>query len=245
MLPASLIQKLKQSNISANGEKTVERLKKVWKSASSAQKKAIEELAGVGQRTIYRVYNTGSISAKIAVSVSQTLNVDPYYLTGESDEMSGSSDQTLNDFLIKLGYKDLLAEYGSEIVVKKTRRKRQLKQATLSQSDDLDGKISGEGQTPDSQVSDKIASFDEPSVVEIGIKEVGTLGQEQATSARESESEPLPEMLPIEESAPVLFFDEFTDDEIQLLLQALKIRAKAGVASAVELSGELRNILLS
>jgi|GEM_PF-465247 len=245
MLPASLIQKLKQSNISADGEKTVERLKKIWKSASSAQKKAIEELAGVGQRTIYRVYNTGSISAKIAVSVSQTMNINPYYLTGESDEMSGSSDQTLNDFLIRLGYKDLLVEYESEIVVKKTLKKRQPKQAAIPQSDDLSENIPSEDQAHDSKVDDEIVIIGEPSAVEIDIMEVENPEQEQAVPSHEPESESLLELLPFEEPAPILFFDEFTDEEIQLLLSALKIRAKAGVASAVGLAKELRRILLA
>jgi len=245
MLSASLVQKLKQSNISADGEKTVERLKKIWKSASSAQKKAIEELAGVGQRTIYRVYNTGSISAKIAASVSQTLNINPYYLTGESDEMSGSSDQIINEFLVKLGYKDLLAEYNSEIVMKKTRRKRQPKQTTIPQSDDLGKNMPSEDQAHDSKDGDEVVIIGEPSAVEIDIMEVETPEQEQGMPSHEPESESLLELLPFEEPAPILFFDEFTDDEIQLLLAALKIRAKAGVASAVKLAGELRNVLLS
>jgi len=101
MLEAKYIQQLKQSNISADGEKTKERVEKLWKAAAAEQKQAILEMAGVIAATIYRVYKTGSISAKLAVPLAQVLNVDPFYLMGQEDEPGEFSDEALRKLLLK------------------------------------------------------------------------------------------------------------------------------------------------
>ena len=95
MLDANFIQKLKQTNISIDGAKTKERVEKLWKVAATEQKEAILELAGVIAATIYRVYRTGSISAKLAVPLAQTLNVNPFFLTGQEDKPGEFSDEAL------------------------------------------------------------------------------------------------------------------------------------------------------
>ncbi|MCL2107595.1 MAG: hypothetical protein FWH26_11130, partial [Oscillospiraceae bacterium] len=70
MLNKQHIQQLKQTNISVNGEATKRHMEKVWKSSSIQQKQAVKALAGISAQTIYRVYNTGSISAKIAIAAA-------------------------------------------------------------------------------------------------------------------------------------------------------------------------------
>jgi len=110
MLTAENIQSLKQTNISVDGEKTKERVEALWKAAKGAEKQAIRELANVVAATVYRIYNTGSISAKLAIAFAQVLNVSPFYLTGEADEPGAFSEADLLRLLEQQGYKKLLAE---------------------------------------------------------------------------------------------------------------------------------------
>jgi hypothetical protein len=51
--------------------------------------------------TIYRIPNTGSITAKLAIAAAQCLNVNPLYLTGEADEVGECTDKNLNTLLKK------------------------------------------------------------------------------------------------------------------------------------------------
>ena len=108
MIDARLVQRLKQTNISEDGEKTKARVQKLWKSASKDQKHAIEETAGISRATIYRVYNTGSVSAKLVTPMSVNFNVNPKYLTGEIDEPGECTVDSLVEFLKKHGYDSLL-----------------------------------------------------------------------------------------------------------------------------------------
>jgi len=110
MLTAENIQSLKQTNISIDGEKTKERTEALWKAAKSAQKQEIRELAGVVAASVYRVYNTGSISAKLAIAFAQALNISPFYLTGEADEPGEFAEADLLRLLEQQGYTKLLAE---------------------------------------------------------------------------------------------------------------------------------------
>ena len=112
MFNTEFISQLKQSNISADGEKTKAHVQEVWKAAKADAKKATIKLAGVSINTVYRVISTGSLSAKLAVALGQTLNVDPSYLTGETDEHGECSDTLIKDFLKKHGYGKLLADQG-------------------------------------------------------------------------------------------------------------------------------------
>lgn len=75
MFDKSIIQKMKQTNISVDMEKTKERAERVWKNASKADRAIVLELADVKGSTVQRAYRTGSISAKLVVALSQTLNI--------------------------------------------------------------------------------------------------------------------------------------------------------------------------
>lgn len=108
MISERTIKRLKQSNVSVDGDKTKVRVNELWKSASKSQKNAVEEEAGISRATIYRVYKTGSISAKLVVPMAQNFNVDPNYLTGKSNEASTCSDELLIEFLTELGYTKIM-----------------------------------------------------------------------------------------------------------------------------------------
>ena len=113
LLTSSQIQSLKQSNISADIDKTKERVEALWKTAKSAQKQEIRTLVDIVPATVYRIYKTGSISAKLAIAFAQTLNVNPFYLTGEADESGEFAEADLLRLLEQQNYKKLLAELAA------------------------------------------------------------------------------------------------------------------------------------
>ena len=114
MIDERLIKQLKQTNISKNTAVTKERINEIWKSATKMQKSRVELISGVSRATIYRVYNNGKISAKLAVAIAKVFNVDPYYLTGMSNKLSRCTNQTLYKFLTDLGYKNLPIKSNEE-----------------------------------------------------------------------------------------------------------------------------------
>ena len=109
MLSSDIIRQLKQTDISVDSEKTAQRVEALWKSAKNAEKRAVTELAGIGSATIYRVYNTGHISAKLDLALAQVLGVDPFYLSAEADEPGAFNEDNLKEFLTAHGY-DTLAQ---------------------------------------------------------------------------------------------------------------------------------------
>ena len=229
MFEASFIQKFKRINISADSEKTKQRVQELWKSASNDNKKIIEELAGVTRPSVARVYEMGSISAKIAVSMSQTLNVSPYYLIGEADDQGESSDQILREFLIKLGYEGLLTEHDNELMqpAEKSKQSKARKPGRKAQKK--------------SQTTVNTKAVEERFDREMR-EALDTLAEEYKQNLETQES-----VIEIfEVSAPsVSFFDEFEEDDILALLRSVKLRAKAGVPGAIKQAEELKKILLS
>ena len=130
MIAESLIRQLKQVNVSTDTEKTKLRTNIVWKSASKDAQQAILQLTGLKRTSVQRAYKTGSISAKLGVAIAQTLDIDPYYLTGEVDEQGGCSEELLRSFLIAHGYQKLLPEQAA----KKRRRRARANQETVEQA---------------------------------------------------------------------------------------------------------------
>jgi len=124
MLTAENIKKMKQNNVSVNSDLTKQRTKDVLKTATRQQKNDIDALAGLKRVSINRVYNTGSISAKIAVAIAQTLNIDPAYLTGETTERGECNDLVLDSFLIEKGYSELTKLSAASKRPRKTREKK-------------------------------------------------------------------------------------------------------------------------
>ena len=99
MLSAAKIKELKQTNVSMNADLTKQRVKDILKTASQEQRTEIETLSGLKRTSIDRVYAKGAISAKIAIAIAQTLNVNPSYLTGEVEERGECTEKTLKAFL--------------------------------------------------------------------------------------------------------------------------------------------------
>jgi len=114
MLTAEQIQgaKLKRTNVSVNAEATKQRAEELLRHAKIATKKAIRELADISPQVFHSIYSKGSISIRMVIAVSQTLNVNPFFLTGEADEPGEFSDEALRALLMKHKYRDLAASLG-------------------------------------------------------------------------------------------------------------------------------------
>lgn len=107
MVTPELIERLKQVNVSNDKDKTAERVKTAFASASRKQKHAIEELSGQKRTSIYRVFKTGSLNAKVLLPLSEILNITPFWFTGESDDKDPCSNALILSFLDGRGYKNL------------------------------------------------------------------------------------------------------------------------------------------
>ena len=111
MLTAEQIQgaKFKRSNVSADSAKTQQRVEDLLRPAKIAQKKAIRELADVSAQVFHNIYSRGNISIRMVIAISQTLNVDPLFLTGEADEQGEFTDEALRKLLMKHNYRNFVA----------------------------------------------------------------------------------------------------------------------------------------
>jgi len=191
MITLALIQQLKQSNISKDGPKTSARVQEIWKAASAAQKQAVCDLSGSAKATVYRIFKTGGISAKLALALSQVLNLDPRYLTGEADDRGEYVEADVAKFLSRLGYDKLLSEQEKAARVAQREIARQKKEAPAPAAEEAPAAVE-----------------EKPALKEAPANEI------------------------------------VTNADILVLLQALEIRAKAGIPEAKQLLGQIKILLL-
>ena len=104
MFKPEFIRKLKQSSITTDPAKAGARLRDVWKPLPRNQRNEILVLAGLKRPSIERAYKSGNVSAKIIAAMSQVLQLDPLYITGEFNEARPYMDELLIDFLKELKY---------------------------------------------------------------------------------------------------------------------------------------------
>ncbi|MCL2083569.1 MAG: hypothetical protein FWH04_10120 [Oscillospiraceae bacterium] len=113
MLSQEQMSKLKRVSVSVDPEKTRVRMKADFSAATKKKKAAIIELSGQNRGTLYRVYRTGTATARMILAMSQHLNVWPYYYTGEYDEKKPCEDAYLLKFLQDHGYENIVKEIVS------------------------------------------------------------------------------------------------------------------------------------
>jgi hypothetical protein len=107
-----LLASVKQTNVSKDIEKTKQRVKDDFSALKSKQKEEVVVLSGINRTSIYRVFKTGAVSAKIVLAMAQNLNVSPFYYTGEADDKGVYSEEALASFLIDKGYAKLVQKKG-------------------------------------------------------------------------------------------------------------------------------------
>jgi len=198
MVTLALIQQLKQSNISKDGPKTSARVQEIWKAASAAQKQAVCDLSGSAKATVYRIFKTGGISAKLALALSQVLDLDPRYLTGEADERGAYAEADAAKFLSRLGYDKLLSDQEKAARIAQRELARQKKEAPAPAAPAAE----------EAPPAAPAAAEEKPALKEVPANEI------------------------------------VTNADILVLLQALEIRAKAGIPEARQLLGQIKILLL-
>jgi len=132
LLTQEQLKKLKKTNVSKDADKTKERVELDFKGASRAEKKAAVALTGQQTNTFYRVFNTGIIGARVVLALAQTLNVSPFYYTGETDERGSIDGEVIRQFLEGLGYKSLLKEL--DVAPPKRKYTRKPKEEALAET---------------------------------------------------------------------------------------------------------------
>ena len=118
IIKPDFVKELKQTNVSENAEKTMERLRSIWMSITAPEREEILSLTGLKKASIQRAYKTGNVSAKILAAVAQVLSIDPYYLAGMSDEQRPFDNNLLIQFLTELNY-----EVGKSDIIKRRKVK--------------------------------------------------------------------------------------------------------------------------
>ncbi|MHB1154702.1 MAG: hypothetical protein ACYCWE_02890 [Eubacteriales bacterium] len=204
MYNADFIQHLKRSNISVDGEKTKERVEKMWKNATSEMKTQIQQDADCSRASIYRIYTTGAVSAKMVIPFDQKLNVDPYYLTGETDENNGYKEETIDRFLRDKGYSKLLN--GSAIAEKPKKRAYKKKVVPENQPEEASNAASSEEVAKDDTTTSDINR-------ETEIVKVPNPDSEDIISSNPNTRESVPKKLP-EEASNTTSGEEVAKDNI-------------------------------
>jgi len=221
-LTTEQLKTLKQNNISVDAAKTTERAQQLWKSQKNATKADLAALAGCSPPSIHRIYKTGAIHIKLALAFAQTLNINPYYLTGEADELGEFSDAILLQLLEQHGYKQLAEEIAppapaEEAPKPKRKYTRKVKPVVEEEAPD-----------PELEAESEPAPEPEPEVIPEPEPEV----------AAEPES--------VVEPAPASAADiDITEEDMQALLHSLVILARAGIAGAQEKLAAVKGILVS
>ena len=218
MLTAEQLGALKQVNISADQEKTAQRTEQLWKSQRNATKAELIEYAGCTAATMRRIYKTGAIHMKLALAFAQMLNINPYYLTGEVDELGEFSDTLLLQLLEQHGYKQLVAELAPAEEAPKLKRKYTRKVKAVAEEAPAAAPVE------EAEAAPEPAPEPEPEIV----------------------AEPEPGVVLERAAVPAPAADvDIPEEDLLALLHSLVILARAGIAGAQEKLAAVKGILVS
>jgi len=233
MFTASFIQSLKRTNISTDADKTRQRTEAIWKAASNADKRTVQDLAGLTRASILRVYKEGSISAKVIVPFANVLKVDPLYLTGEADERGECTEAALRALLVRHGYEQKLDELDKALdiaTVKKPRKTRKSKTDVLSAP--IETAVEQVGNAVELEIAESAVCIEltacEDYVAENAVVE----------TAAETIVETVADVAPAT-------LETLSEDDMILLLRAMMLREKAGAPGATAQMARLQQLLLS
>ncbi len=109
MLGSDQFKQIRLTSVGQNEEKVQSRVKEIWLSLPKTKREEILNLSGLSVHAATRTYQRGKISLKFALALAQTQNINPYYLSGASDEREGCSDEIINKFLAANGHADVVS----------------------------------------------------------------------------------------------------------------------------------------
>ena len=199
MLTTSQLQQLKRTNISKDPEKTKQRVTELWQGLKIKQKQAVRTLADITAQPIYRTQETGTISARLVLAFAQSLNISPYFLTGEVDEPGECTEAVIRELLLKNGYRELVASMEiPEAKPAKHKYERRIKPDVVEA-------------TVDEAAEEAVAEEEAPATVEVQLPPSS---------------------------------DALTAEDLQQLVFALYVQAKAGITASKEKLDQIKRIIL-
>lgn len=214
-------KKLKQVSISADAEKTQERLKEIWENADKENRKELVKNAGPSiYNAIGKISKSGRITAKMTIMLSRYLDVNPFYLIGSADEKAPYSEILLKEFLIKFGYKTLWKEYEKFLI------KFDMK-----------------------NISEDVDENEEETAADISGPVLTEEAEEAEFYVKDDETEfpGMPEDITAPDTcaaaAPGEAVKSLADEDVLVLMRALLIRAKVN-ADAAKIAGRIKALLL-
>ena len=214
-LSDSFMDKLKQKNISVNGDKTKERVKNIWDSADKQNRKALIDVTG---RAMYNYISitikNGRITAKMTILLARYLDVNPFYIIGGADERGKFTEDVLKDFLITLGYKKLWTEYAKHLKEDKITKNKEINEPVEIISDTPVTIINEEK----NDIEEQIADIPETTVDESIEKQENTEIPADIITADDELADIPPEILD--------YINTLSEENIVTLLRAALIRAK-------------------
>lgn len=104
MLAPEQFYLLKKNNICKDPEKAKERIGNDFKATTKAEKDEIRALSGLTRSTFYHAGKTGLVSIRLAISLGQVLDANPYYYIGAVDERGEFNSRVLRRMLDEYGY---------------------------------------------------------------------------------------------------------------------------------------------
>jgi len=111
MYSKELYNKLKQTNISVDQDKTRDRVRAVWAALDKQQKQEVFNISDLKKATLERTCRLGNLSVTLATALAEISRVDPYYLAAQTDiKQENISDMTIESFLADHDYEDLLED---------------------------------------------------------------------------------------------------------------------------------------
>ncbi|GHV38367.1 hypothetical protein FACS189490_00180 [Clostridia bacterium] len=214
MLSTELLAKFKQVNVSADTEKTADRIRQIWQNADRDGRDAILSRIDVALVTIQRAYKSGKAHPRIIVALAEYGNVSPSYVNGSTDEAGEFNDDTLIAFLEEINNSDLipLVNEAGKKPAKKPRKKKEVV-AVEDPAEEV--------------VADEPVAEPAPAAVpeEVCCCEHAHVEEEPED---EEETEYIYELEFSEEAVEAA--KTVPDDEAEVLFKALLLKAKAGVS---------------
>jgi hypothetical protein len=137
MLDQIKFNEIRQTSVGKDVEKIQSRVKEAWLPLKKPQREEILNLSGLTIHAVMRSYQKGKLSLKLALAMAQSLKINPYFLTGDSDERDVCTDEIINQFLADNGHASLLE--NSE----KQRRKYNRKQPSEQKANEIEKLVTG------------------------------------------------------------------------------------------------------
>lgn len=248
-MAAAFLDKLKRKNISANREKTKTRVREVWNNSPKENKHELLKFTGHGiYKTVTVTCRSGYITAKTAILFSCYLNINPFYLTGETDKREDYNDDMLKEFVTHLGYIRLWKEYEKYSQITPTMPKNAGQGKTDIEIIANNSKIKSEQNEQNEQIYISEKTSDSPVLSDSSLLTESTELSESSGSyeLNISAERELSELIDVTESRQDIqsVIDGLTEEEILILMRAMLIRSKLKNTDISQLADKIKLLLM-